>query len=162
MNTGEIIERQSSAETPESIEADKEKSELVPGRAEETADARVEETNDGEVPAVSGAVVVPLPAKQPPPTKDQVLQVVERVLEEGLRDTYLSMSPEQRVKFRLTGEELANGLRSLVGEEVRPSSVHRDVMQWLAQIPGANEFWLEQAGYIKTTKVTRELKDNAA
>jgi hypothetical protein len=67
------------------------------------------------------------------------------------------MPKQQRREFRAAGEALAIRLRDLSGQKVRPNSVYRDVMAWLEQVPNANLFWLQQAGYIKTSKVIGQI-----
>lgn len=160
MNTGETKEA-SGSETKEVPEISREASELSAEKPSSDADAAKKPETPESARAKPAGLPTESPRTQPLPTKDQALQVMERVLEEGLQETFLGLTKEARQRFRVTGEDLADRLRAMTGNEARPSLIHREVMTWLSQIPDANEFWLEQAGYIKTTKVIKALKNPA-
>lgn len=98
----------------------------------------------------------PLPAL----TKDQELQVIERVLEDGLLDVYLEMTKEQRTKFRAEGETLATLVRGLVGrpQAIRPHALQLRVQAWLKSIGSVDRYWLMQAMKIKTGGLLDEIR----
>lgn len=107
--------------------------ESVPGQA---AESRVK------------ASAVPPP---PPVMKDEELVKVERILEDGMWDVYVSMPANAREIFKKKGEETAAAIRILLAKaHIRANRVHDLVHKWLEKIPGVNEFFLLQESKIKT------------
>lgn len=94
---------------------------------------------------------------------DQRQAVLERILEDGLRDTYFAMPVTVRSSFRSAGEALARRLRALsdLGKAARPNAVYRLIIIWLASIPAVNRFFKMQAAKIKTDRLLDEISPPA-
>lgn len=91
-------------------------------------------------------------------SKDATHMVIERVLEDGLRDTFFALPTERRQAFRDAGEKLASQIRALVGQKnVRPRLVQRQVERWLRIIPQVDANYLTQASVIKTGRLLEEI-----
>ncbi|MBP9748865.1 hypothetical protein KBD18_01540 [Patescibacteria group bacterium] len=105
----------------------------------------------GESPALS----VPLPiAPAQQRTKDPVLKQVEEILEEDLGETYNSLPPELRAKFKEQGEVVATSIQRMIGgAKVHAKKVLQLVVTWLRIIPHINRFFLEQEAKIKTDRI---------
>lgn len=160
MNKGEKIEGEMRPEAPASPEMSPEMRTASPEK--QSSDVGSEEkVQAAGTEAQPKSERAPTQRLQPAASKDQILQAVERELERGLLDTYMAMDTAQRKDFRESGESLAQDLRTAGQAGARPSEMHEKVMGWLRKVPNASEFWLEQAGYIKTTKVIRSLRENA-
>ncbi|MBN1585536.1 hypothetical protein JW899_04185 [Candidatus Uhrbacteria bacterium] len=88
------------------------------------------------------------------PAKDAYQQRLERVLEDGLTDIYLSMPKPQRQAFRVEGERVASRLRQAIDStRIRASEILETITAWLRMIPGINRWFLEQEAKIKTDRV---------
>ena len=100
-------------------------------------------------PASVATQVEPLPV-----AKEEELVRIERILEDGLRDPYLAMTPGQRARFKAEGEQVASRIRTLVaGAKETAAAVFALIREWLGLIPGVNRLFLEQEAKIKTDKV---------
>lgn len=126
-----------------------------PSASPEKAAAR--QASPTEAAPVAKAAGVPVP------TKDQELQMVERVLEKGLLNTYLEMPPAERERFKTAGEQTATQLRALFEKKgVRPRQIHDPIVTWLKTIPKVNHYYLDQAAKIKTDGVLRAYLEKQA
>lgn len=83
-----------------------------------------------------------------------VHEELENILEEGLQDIYVSLSPEDQKKFREKGEEVASQLEiMIVNLKVTVKKILALVREWLRTIPGVNRFFLEQEVKIKADQI---------
>ena len=133
------------------------------------SEARLEAGTDGESSGaregeVEGAVepvsVSSRPSQMEPPIqKDPLTQQIEQVLEEDLKDVYLSLPPEKQAEFLRKGEEVAGKIRIMI-ETAKFSfkKVLGLIRDWLKIIPGVNKFFLEQEAKIKADKVSHIVK----
>ena len=132
----------------------------TPEKAPEIQAAPAIERKLTDLPKATPLAPVLRPVTMPPLTKDQELQVIERILEDGLLDVFLEMTKERRTQFRADGEALATLVRSLVGQPkaMRPHDLQVRVQAWLKSIGGVDRFWLMQAMKIKTTDLLEEIR----
>jgi hypothetical protein len=92
----------------------------------------------------------PLPA----PVKDEVIIKIEKIMEEGLNDSYQRLSPVAQQEFKLKGEQTASQIRELLkGTHVKIKKILRLIFDWLRMLPGVNHFFLEQEAKIKTDRI---------
>ncbi len=90
----------------------------------------------------------------PPKQIDRLEEEIEDILEEDLKDLYVSMPPEKQATFREQGEETRTKVRVLVGSaKVNAKKIFQLIRGWLKIIPGVNRFFLEQEAKIKTDKI---------
>ena len=95
----------------------------------------------------------PRPA-MPPPIKDAVMIKIEKIMEEGLNDSYQRLSPVAKQEFKLKGEQTAVQIRDLLkSAHVKIKKILRLILDWLRMLPGINHFFLEQEAKIKTDKI---------
>jgi hypothetical protein len=95
---------------------------------------------------------VPAPASQI--SKDPVFKKVEEIMEEDLKDTYWSMPPDLRAKFKQKGETVAESVRQMIiGAKIKASKVLKLIVAWLKMIPHVNRFFLEQEAKLKTDRI---------
>lgn len=95
----------------------------------------------------------PRPA-MPPPAKDEVIIKIEKIMEEGLNDSFQRLSPVAKQEFKLKGEQAALQIRDLLkGARVKVKKILRLILDWLRILPGINHFFLEQEAKIKTDKI---------
>jgi hypothetical protein len=129
----------------------------TPERAPEVQAVPVVEQRPSTLPK---ATPLDRPTPLPPLTKDQELQVIERILEDGLLDVFLEMSGAQRSQFRADGEALATLVRGYVGQPkaIRPHALQVRVQAWLKSIGGVDRYWLMQAMKIKTGGLLEEIR----
>lgn len=79
---------------------------------------------------------------------------IERVLEDGLADLYLSLQPETRSRFRRAGDETAAAIRAMLEQAtVKLAEIAALIRKWLRIIPAINRYYLEQEAKIKTDKI---------
>ena len=90
----------------------------------------------------------------PPPAKDEVVIKIEKILEEGLNDSFQRLSPVAKQEFKLKGEQTAIQIRDLLkNTHVKVKKILRLILDWLRMLPGINHFFLEQEAKIKTDKI---------
>lgn len=107
-----------------------------------------------KAPAAVPAVVAVVPDKPAPPLKDEYHIRVERVLEDGLVDEYLALSPDARQRFKQEGERVATRIREMMDRsKVKVKEVLTLILGWLRIIPKPNKWFLEQEAKIKTDRV---------
>lgn len=88
------------------------------------------------------------------PTKDATTRSVEAVLEEGIRDTFATLPPETRAKFKREGEQLTRELTGMIQNlKAKAGRVLALITSWLKLIPGVNHFFLMQEAKIKTDRI---------
>lgn len=81
---------------------------------------------------------------------------VEEVMADGLDSSYQSMTPEQQVKFRQKGEEVAKIIEELTTKlKLTARKVLHLLRSWLKLIPGINKFFLEQEAKLKTDEIMK-------
>lgn len=99
----------------------------------------------------------PLTKRRPPlprPMKDEVVIKIEKILEEGMNDSFQRLSPIAQQEFKLKGEQTASQIRDLLKDShVKIKKILRLILDWLRMLPGINHFFLEQEAKIKTDKI---------
>jgi hypothetical protein len=120
----------------------------APLEAAETRNENVEVA----VPAPAAASV---PASRPAAIpKDETTVRVEKVLEEGLGETYSKLPPKVRLRFRQEGEKATREIVGMVASlKVKAGRVLVLLTRWLRVIPHVNAFFLSQEAKIKTDKI---------
>lgn len=92
--------------------------------------------------------------QQIPQVRDEVTVKVETIMEEGLKDAFMEMTPIQQQEFKLKGEETAAQIRQLLrATKVKVRSVFQLLVEWLRLLPGVNRFFIEQEAKIKADKI---------
>lgn len=95
-----------------------------------------------------------------PVKRDELTLSIEKVLEEGLGDSYQRLSPVAKQEFKIKGEEVAVKIRELVAvTHIKAKKIFKLILEWLKLLPGVNRFFLEQEAKIKTDRIIH-LKDN--
>ena len=98
-------------------------------------------------------IIKPRPAI-PTPVKDAVMVKIEKIMEEGLNDSYQRLSPVAKQEFKLKGEQAASQIRELLkSTHIKVKKILRLILDWLRILPGVNHFFLEQEAKIKTDKI---------
>ncbi|MFA5128032.1 MAG: hypothetical protein WC457_03470 [Patescibacteria group bacterium] len=89
-----------------------------------------------------------------PPPRDQVTIKVEKILSEGLDDTYAGLSPIAQQEFKLKGEQTAVSIREILrSTKVKAKKIFQLILEWLSLLPNVNKFFLEQEAKIKTDRI---------
>ena len=89
-----------------------------------------------------------------PIVRDAITIEVEHIMEEGLKEAFISLSPVERQEFKIKGEQTAIQIRQLLKKtHVRTKSILKLLFEWLKMLPGINRFFLEQEAKIKTEKI---------
>lgn len=88
------------------------------------------------------------------PPRDEMAVRIEKILEEGLNDSFQRLSPIAKEEFKLKGEQTASKIRELLrAAHVKVKKIFRLIYNWLRLLPGINRFFLEQEAKIKTDKI---------
>ena len=120
---------------------------------EQKEDERTEFQEKKSVPAR----VPPKIRKNIPPIpsfRDEVTVRIEKILEDGLNDSFQRLSPIAKQEFKLKGERTALEIRELLkSAHVKVKKILRLILDWLRMLPGVNRFFLEQEAKIKTDKI---------
>ncbi|MEK7680701.1 MAG: hypothetical protein AAB348_01475 [Patescibacteria group bacterium] len=91
---------------------------------------------------------------QIPSFRDEVTVKIEKILEDGLNDSFQRLSPVAKQEFKLKGERAALEIRELLkSAHVKVKKILRLILDWLRMLPGINKFFLEQEAKIKTDKI---------
>lgn len=98
------------------------------------------------------------PTKQKPTTipqvRDEVTLQVEKIMEEGLGDAYIELTPVQKQEFKIKGEQTARQIRELLqASRVKVKKIFVLLVEWMKMLPGVNRFFLEQEAKIKTDRI---------
>ena len=106
-------------------------------------------------PAITKPSPLPRPKKAyTPPPRDEITVRVEKILEEGLTDSFRRLSPVARQEFKMKGEQTAAQIRELLkAAHVKVKKIFRLILDWLRMLPGINRFFLEQEAKIKTDRI---------
>ncbi len=96
----------------------------------------------------------PSKIKPIPQVRDEVTIKIEKILENGLSESYQRLSPVAQQEFKLKGEQAAVKIRELLGAtHVKVKKIFRLILDWLKMLPGVNRFFLEQEAKIKTDRI---------
>lgn len=90
------------------------------------------------------------------PTEEIRLEVknIEKILQEGLEETYKTMDPISQAQFKAQGEDTAKAINILMRKtKVKVKEIVDLIIKWLKIIPGVNKFFIEQEAKIKADKL---------
>jgi hypothetical protein len=90
-----------------------------------------------------------------PQVRDQVTIQVEKIMEEGLQEAFVELTPLQKQEFMVKGEKTAMEIRNLLrASRVKVKKVFELLVDWLKMLPGVNRFFIEQEAKIKADRIT--------
>jgi hypothetical protein len=79
---------------------------------------------------------------------------VQRILSEGLYETYAQLPPALQAKFKVEGERTASAVAKLLTDtKVQLGKIMKLIRRWLSIIPGVNRYYLEQEAKLKADAV---------
>lgn len=135
---------------------------LPPQEVEKIRETIIEEISEAEKPQelvkpqISQPVIKPAVSPTPPAVKSPTFYTIEKIMEEGLEDVYLSMPEEQQKIFKEEGEKTVTRIEQLLNKvKIKIKEIIRLIRDWLKLIPGVNKFFLEQEAKIKTDKILK-------
>ncbi len=130
--------------------ANKEKERVAPVASTETLESVAVAASTNQATTAPISPVAPLTPRQ---------EAIDDILEDGLTDIYLSLSPEKQQELQKVGAQTVRQIDVLL-DHVK--SQWRKIMSlirhFLSIIPGINKFFLEQEVKIKTDRIIA-LKD---
>jgi hypothetical protein len=86
--------------------------------------------------------------------KDPLTLDIEKILEENIAESFLSMTPEQQHTFKIVGERVTSTIRQIIKSGViQIKKILTLIRDWLSSIPGVNRFFLEKESKIKAEKI---------
>ncbi len=86
-----------------------------------------------------------------PQIQDPTVIKIEKILESGLGDQYVKLSPIAKQEFKIKGEETAIKIKELLKDtHIKVKKILLLIIEWLKILPGINQFFLEQEAKIKT------------
>lgn len=86
---------------------------------------------------------------------------IEKVLETGLEDAFLKMTPDKRREFASKGEETAKNINELFDKgKATAKKIIELIKKWLSLLPGVNRFFLEQEAKIKADEILKKRNQN--
>jgi len=89
-----------------------------------------------------------------PQVRDEMTLKIEKILEEGLDESFQRLSPIAKQEFKLKGELTALKIRDLMkSTRVKFKKIIKLILEWLRILPGVNRFFLEQEAKIKADKI---------
>jgi hypothetical protein len=145
--------------TPEvlpAIESVEQQAESVEEQSKEIPEVKPEAAPE-QIPVPERVVLAAppiIPVAPVKPVKDRLEKEIEEILEEDLKDMYLSMPKESQQEFRKKGEETLVAIRQLVHDTHKNiKKIFQLIRAWLKIIPGVNRYFLEQEAKIKTDKI---------
>ncbi len=98
----------------------------------------------------------PTPVVTAAPRKDPIVADVERVLEDGMAETYAALPAAAKQKFRVSGEQAAGRIGQMLSRgSLKFKEVWKLIRDWLRVIPGVSRFFVEQEAKIKTDRIIR-------
>jgi hypothetical protein len=91
-----------------------------------------------------------------PVKRDEMTLTIEKILEEGIGDSYQRLSPVAKQEFKIKGEEVAIKIRDLMSAtHIKAKKIFKLIFEWLKLLPGVNRFFLEQEAKIKTDRIVQ-------
>jgi hypothetical protein len=135
------------AETDTEFEAPKEAAET-----QQIAREAMPTINEAKAP------VLPVPKKRAhvplPPPRDELTKKVEKIMSDGLEESFAKLPPVVQQEFKLKGEQTAGKIRELLkATKIHVKKIFRLILEWLSLLPNVNKFFLEQEAKIKTDKI---------
>lgn len=89
-----------------------------------------------------------------PQVRDELTVEIEHIMEEGLKDAFVSLTPVQQQEFKIKGEQTALQIRALMqSTKIKVKKIVNLLIDWLKLLPGINKFFLEQEAKIKADKM---------
>ena len=86
---------------------------------------------------------------------------IDKILADGLHETFLNLSPKKQQEFKLAGEQITVKINLLLDKtKIKVDKIINLIKKWLKIIPGINQFFLEQEAKIKADKIIN-IKDKA-
>lgn len=99
--------------------------------------------------------VGPVPQLSQSANKEREKQI-ENILEIDLAEIYLRLSPENKRKFKVKGEETASAINRLLdGSKIKIKKILALIKDWLKLIPGVNKFFMEQLAKNKLDEIMK-------
>lgn len=149
------IEQIPRPQTPPEVMAPAEELDLKMEKEKTEASEPTEEKITPEQPSPAKPRPVAKPRRAVPmPVKDAVMVKIEKIMEDGLNDSYQRLSPVAKQEFKLKGEQTAGQIRELLkSTHIKVKKILRLIFDWLRMLPGVNRFFLEQEAKIKTDKI---------
>lgn len=93
-------------------------------------------------------------------TQAQKKKQVEKILEEGLGDLYLSMPSYKQREFKDVGEKTAEQITIILDSaKFKIKKIILLIMKWLSLIPGVSKYFLEQEAKIKADEIIKLRSD---
>ena len=81
---------------------------------------------------------------------------IESIFASGLKDIYLSLTPERQKKFKRVGEETAVKINRILNKtRVNIGAIIKLIRKWLKLIPGVNKYFLEQEAKIRADEIIK-------
>jgi len=85
---------------------------------------------------------------------------IEKILESGLEEIYLNLSPANQKRFKIEGEATIKEIDGLLAKtKINLGKIVDLIRKWLILVPGINKFFLEQEAKIKADEIIK-LKEN--
>ncbi len=161
MNSQEIITPELSPVEEPALEIPESRPEFIPSDEKTPASEQAPHPEAPRHPTETGTRrpgrSIPAPATAP----DPMSQEVEKILEEGLRDTYTTLSPIAKEEFKLQGEKTTAKIRLMLNStRVKAAAILRLILLWLRLLPGINQYFLLKEAKIKTDKILNLKKDS--
>ena len=79
---------------------------------------------------------------------------IDKILADGLHETFLNLSPKKQQEFKLEGEKTTVKINLLLDKtKIKVDKIIDLIRKWLKIIPGINQFFLEQEAKIKADKI---------
>jgi glutamyl/glutaminyl-tRNA synthetase len=89
-----------------------------------------------------------------PDVKDALVMKVEHIMEDGLHDAFMEMTPVQQQEFKIKGEQTAIQIRRLLkSAHIKIKQIFKLIIEWLKMLPGVNKFFIEQEAKIKADRI---------
>lgn len=86
---------------------------------------------------------------------------IDKILSEGMHETFLALSPKKQQEFKLEGEKTVEKINKLLDKtKIKVDKIIDLIKRWLKVIPGINQYFLEQEAKIKADKIIN-IKDKA-
>jgi len=81
---------------------------------------------------------------------------IEKILETGLEDIYLSLPADKQREFTKEGEKTMKEINTLLDKvKINIGKIVSLIKKWLSLIPGVNKFFLEQEAKIKADEIMK-------
>jgi len=115
---------------------------------------KTEESIEIQLPHIAPVTSAPVIEQKDKNDADIEVKKIESVLEEGMKEIYISLPEEKKKEFKSKGESVARQINAILhATKKKMGEIISLIISWLKIIPGVSRFFVEQQAVLKAQKL---------